>query len=283
MWTLSGFADEIAPELEVQLDNLEAEGIRYLELRGVWGKKVLDLSDADLERLRSALDGRGMGVSAIGSPIGKIKITDPFPPHLEAFRRALELARYLRAPFIRIFSFYVPEGEAERYRAEVMARLRELVAIAGESGVALVHENEKHIYGDIPARCLDIVQTVGAGADPASGSASGLRLVWDPANFVQCGVRPHTEGYDLLRPYIAYVHVKDALLESGRVTPAGLGDGEVSRTIAALRDSGFSGFFSIEPHLKAEGDLAGLSKPELFRKAAQAFKRLLMENGVAWQ
>jgi sugar phosphate isomerase/epimerase len=274
MWTLSAFADEIAPDLDVQLDTLAGESIRYLEFRGVWGKNVLDLTDSEIETVKAALARRGFGVASIGSPIGKISITHDFAPHLARFQRAIQVAHALAAPYVRIFSFFIPVGEdPARYRDEVLERMRRLVQVAEGSGVTLVHENEKEIYGDIPARCLDILTQIDSPI---------LRAAWDPANFVQCGVRPHTAGYAALRPFIAYVHVKDAVLDSGRVVPAGQGDGEVHETIAALRASGFDGFFSLEPHLASAGTFSGFSGPDLFRVAAGAFKDLLREQGIEW-
>ena len=71
----------------------------------------------------------------------------------------------------------------------------------------LLHENEKDIYGDIPRPCLDIIATVGS---------PNLKVAWDPANFVQVGVRPFTEGYALLRPHLEYVQIKDALRPTAR-------------------------------------------------------------------
>jgi sugar phosphate isomerase/epimerase len=273
MWTLTGFADEIAPDLDAQLDTLSAESIRYLEFRGVWNKNVLDLSDSEIATVKSTLAQRGVGVSSIGSPIGKIRIVDDFAPHLDRFQRALQVARMLEAPYLRIFSFFIPAGEdPAHYRDEVLDRMGRLVRAAVGAGVTLLHENEKEIYGDIPARCLDILTQINSPI---------LRAAWDPANFVQCGVRPHTEGYDSLRPFIAYVHIKDALA-SGQVVPAGQGDGEVRETIAALRASGFDGFFSLEPHLAAAGTFSGFSGPELFRVAVKALKDLLREQNIEW-
>ena len=274
MWTLTGFADEIDADLATQLDTLIAEEIRFLEFRAAWGTNVLKLSDDEVARARTELAARGIGVSSIGSPIGKIGIADPFAPHLEAFRRALHVAHELHAPFIRIFSFFIPEGDDPAdHRAAVLDRLGQLVSAADGAGVTLLHENEKAIYGDTPARCLDIVRSIDSPL---------LRVAWDPANFVQCGVRPHTEGYAELRPYIAYVHIKDALLDSGKVVPAGQGDGQLRETLAALRESGFDGFFSLEPHLASAGTFSGFSGPALFRTAAQAFKGLLREQGIPW-
>ena len=275
MWTLTGFADEISPELDEQLDTLAQESMGYMELRSVWNTNVLDLTDEELEKVRSTVKERGIGISSIGSPIGKVPINDPFGPHVERFRRALHVAAFMEAPYVRVFSFFIPEGdEPDRYRDEILERMGTLADEAGEEGITLLHENEKEIYGDIPSRCLDILAGVNSPA---------LRAAWDAANFVQCGItRPYTEGYASLRPYVEYVHVKDALADSGQVVPAGEGDGEIPETLSALRASEFDGFFSLEPHLVSAGTYSGFSGPALFRKAAGAFKELLRQQEIEW-
>ncbi|MBA3492107.1 MAG: sugar phosphate isomerase/epimerase [Rubrobacteraceae bacterium] len=275
MWTLTGFADEISPELDEQLDTLAEESISYMELRSVWNTNVLDLTDDELDRVKSAVAERGIGISSIGSPIGKVPVTDPFGPHLERFRRALRAAEAMRAPYVRVFSFFIPEGqEPDRYREEVLDRMGAMTGEAEDAGVMLLHENEKEIYGDVPSRCVDILAGVGSPV---------LRAAWDAANFVQCGVtHPYDEGYASLRPYIEYVHVKDALSGTDRVVPAGEGDGQLPETLSALRASGFDGFFSLEPHLASAGKYSGFSGPELFRKAAGALKELLRKQEIEW-
>jgi sugar phosphate isomerase/epimerase len=274
VWTLTGFADEISPELEEQLETLGEESISYMELRSAWNTNVLDLSDDELHRVKSATAERGIRISSIGSPIGKVPATDPFGPHLERFRRALHTADVMETPYIRVFSFFMPEGhEPGHYREEVLDRMSILAGEAEDSGVTLLHENEKEIYGDVPSRCVDILSGVGSPA---------LRAAWDAANFVQCGISPFDEGYASLRPYLEYVHVKDALSGSDRVVPAGEGDGQLPETLSALRASGFDGFFSLEPHLASAGTYSGFSGPELFRKAAGAFKELLRRQDIEW-
>jgi sugar phosphate isomerase/epimerase len=275
VWTLTGFADEISPEPDEQLDTLAQESMRFMELRSVWNTNILDLTDAELERIRSATAERHIGISSIGSPIGKVPITDTFGPHQERFRRALHVAAVMEAPHVRVFSFFIPEGdEPDLFREEVLERMGTLAGEAEEAGITLLHENEKEIYGDVPSRCLEILKGVDSPA---------LRAAWDAGNFVQCGIsRPYTEGYESLRPYIEYVHVKDALSDSGKVVPAGEGDGEIPETLSALRASGFDGFFSLEPHLASAGTYSGFSGPELFRKAASAFKELLRRQEIEW-
>jgi sugar phosphate isomerase/epimerase len=272
---LSGFADEISPEPGVQLATLAAESIRYLELRSAWSANVASLTDAELARFRREIADAGVRVSAIGSPVGKIGIGAPFGPELGRMRRIADVADLFGTTIVRVFSFFIPAGEPpERYRQAVIDRMGALAEIAAERGIVLAHENEKEIYGDIPERCADLIASVGSPA---------LRATFDAANFVQCGVRPHTDGYPLLRPHLVYLQVKDALAATGQVVPAGQGDGEVRETLAALAASGFSGYASLEPHLAEAGRYGGFSGPQEFRRAAAALKGLLRELSIPWQ
>ncbi|OIV36294.1 xylose isomerase [Mangrovactinospora gilvigrisea] len=272
MWTLSGFADEISPDLDEQCAVLRRLGMDHLEFRAAWDTNVLDLDDAGLARVRETLDRAGLRTSSIGSPIGKIGIADDFDAHLVRFDRALHTAKVLEAPFIRIFSFWIPDGDDPAdHRDEVLRRMSALAERARGHDVVLLHENEKKIYGDTPGRCLDLIESVGS---------EQLKVAWDSANFVQCGVRPFTDGYAMLRPHLAYVQIKDAVAATGGVVPAGEGDGELRETVEALRGDGFDGFFSLEPHLAAAGPLGGFSGAQLFETAHGAFTGLLKERQI---
>jgi sugar phosphate isomerase/epimerase len=236
---------------------------------------VADFTDEQLGAFRAAVDAAGVHVSAIGSPIGKIPVGAPLAPELDRMRRVADVAAELGTAIVRVFSFFIPAGDPpERHRGQVIDRMGALARIAEERGLVLAHENEKEIYGDVPDRCADLITAV---ASPA------LRATFDPANFVQCGVRPFSDAYARLRPYLVYLQVKDALTATGEVVPAGQGDGELRQTLAALRDSGFAGFMSLEPHLAEAGRFGGFSGPEGFRRAAAALKFLLNEASISWQ
>lgn len=275
MWTLSGFSDEISPDLEEQCALVSQLGLSYLEFRSAWGTNVLDLDDAELTRAKEILDSHGIKVSSIGSPIGKIYIDEDFEAHAERARHAVEVAHRFGARYIRIFSFFMrPDENPDDHRDEVLRRMRALADIAEQGDVVLLHENEKDIYGDLPGRCVDILESV---------DSPNLRAAWDAANFVQVGVRPFTEAFADLRPYLEYVQIKDAHLSNGEVVAAGRGDGEVVETIRALREDGFDGFFSLEPHLSQAHSLGGFSGPDLFTEAFTAFTDLLKAEGIEYQ
>lgn len=272
VWLLSGFGDEIDPEPAVQLAVLQALGARHLELRGAWGANVLDLDDDQLDRIGALLAARDMRVSAIASPIGKVDVSAPVEAEVARLEVAVDAARRLGSGYVRIFSFYRAAGTSpEQVRDEVLRRMRALADVAERHGVVLLHENEKDIYGDTPERVLDVIESVGSAA---------LRVAWDNANFVQVGVRPFTDGYALLRPHLEYLQVKDAIAQTGEVVPAGRGDGQLVETLTALRDDGYAGFASLEPHLATTGELGGFSGPVAFGEAARAFRDLTDELGV---
>src|SRR6266568_8739826 len=104
MFTLSAFADEIDPDPQVQVDVLKSCDVRHIEFRSILKSNVLALTDLQVREFKSLLDKNGFKLSAIGSPIGKIRIDEPFEPHLQRFDRAIELCKLFETPNIRIFS-----------------------------------------------------------------------------------------------------------------------------------------------------------------------------------
>ncbi|MFF5226172.1 sugar phosphate isomerase/epimerase family protein [Dactylosporangium sp. NPDC000521] len=270
-WVLSGFGDEIDDDPRVQLAVLRALGASHVEVRSAWGVNVADFDDELTARLTAALTAAGVAVSAVASPIGKTDVFGDPDVELARLRAVIALTRRLRSRYVRLFSFYRPPGVAvEATRDTVLRRLRAFADLAEREQVVLLHENEKDVYGDVPARVLDLIESVGSPA---------LRVAWDNANFVQVGVRPFSDGYAMLRPHLEYLQVKDARFADGAVVPAGEGDGELLQTVTALRDDGWTGFASLEPHL-ADGPDAAKTGPAGFGRAARAFAALTTGAGI---
>lgn len=247
---LSGFADEINPQLDEQIRVLKKLGMHYVEMRGANGKGLVEYPLDEVEKIKEQLDENDIHLSSVGSPIGKIQITDDFEDHFKLFCHTVNIAHVMEVPYIRMFSFFMPEGEdPEKYHDEVFRRVGRMADYAAKHNVILLHENEKEIYGDVADRCRKLMEEF---------YSDHFKAVFDFANFVQCH-QDTKEAYEMLKPYIEYVHVKDAEWESGQVVPAGHGDGNVKEILKTLKESGYEGFLSLEPHL---ADFAGFSALE---------------------
>ena len=281
----SAFCDESGEAtIGGQMAACKANGITHMELRGFGPElSINNLSVEQAKEMKAEIDKEGMVVSSIGSGYGKINIKDDFEPHFEAFKNTVEVAKVLEAKYIRMFSFYFDEGDDfDAYRDEVIRRVKALVDYADENGLICCHENEKGIYGDTAERCLDVLQAC----------EGKLRAVFDPANFIQCGVDT-LKAYDLLEDYIEYFHVKDALYNSAEVVPAGEGEGHLVEILKKFDKRNQTAVLSLEPHLKVFDGLSNLevtddvenamkvhtyaSHAESFKAAADAMHKVAEE------
>jgi 3-dehydroshikimate dehydratase len=267
MIKISAFADEISDDLGEQVRHLKANGVGYIELRGVWGKNVLALTEEEVREVKRFARDQGIGFSAVGSPLGKYPLDQDFSFQMEGLKRALDYAQILEAPYIRLFSFWIPPGEnPEQHRAQVMDWLGQMIAEAEKTDIVLAHENEKDIYGDTGERCLDLYTTL---------QSKAFAGIFDFANFVQCKQRPYQDCWPKLRPHIHYFHVKDVVMETGAVVPAGVGDGDVEKILAEAFANGFENFLTLEPHLSLAEVSYGRTSPDLFKTAASALQGIL--------
>lgn len=274
-FSISAFGDEIADDVAEQLKVLNDLQIKYLELRGAWGKNVLALTGEDVARVRQVCSDHGVTVSALGSPVGKSPLVDPAEKEIANLQRLIEIAGELGTRTIRVFSFYPPDissnAHYDQHVPEAIARLSALADVAAKADIQLVLENEKDIVGDTIARCHAILQAV---------NSPHLRFAWDPANFIQVGeIDPTDTGWPLLGEYVAYVHIKDASRAERKVRAAGEGDGQVGELLGNLRQQGYQGFLALEPHLVVAGHSTGFSGASGMAYAAQALRKLMAETG----
>lgn len=232
---LSAFTDEAGDALSQQILAMKENAISHMEIRSVDGRNVSDLSIEETKGIHNALSEEGLGVWSIGSPIGKISLQDDFARHLDKFKHTLELAHVLEASRMRIFSFYLNGAQPEDCRSQVLDQLGQFAEVAEGSGVTLCLENEKGIYGDIPERALELHQALPT-----------IRAVFDPANYVQCGVDT-MKAWQLTAPYVDYMHIKDSL-EDGSIVPPGEGIGKLAELLPLYFAAGGK-VLTMEPHL----------------------------------
>lgn len=272
MFTLSAFADEISPDPEQQIAVLKACDIRFIELRSILNTNVLSLTDLQLEEFKSLLEKHEMKLSAIGSPLGKTRIDEPFEDLLPKYQRAVELCYMFGTPNIRIFSFYNAQGATgwtDKARVEVLDRLSYMVEKAGQTNVRLLHENEHNIYGDDPERVRDILSIL---VGPHFGA------ICDPGNYEYCGFDP-VRGWELTRDRTVHFHIKDWVKGEPQARLPGEGNGKIPEIIADAVKREFDGFATMEPHLLGGGPTGGKTGPELFPTAVAAFKAIVTTAG----
>ncbi len=274
-FTLSAFGDEIDQDLALQLQVLNRLGVAHLDLRGAWGKNVMGMEDADLAQVKALCAQHAVQIACLGSPIGKSPIVEPIATELDNLRKAIRIGETLGCRRVRVFAFYPPDTSTnahyDDYVEDAGARLSQLAEVAGGAGFTLYLENEKGVVNDVLTRCKALIERVNHPA---------LQFLWDSANFVQEHEAHVVErGWPLLGKSIGYVHIKDAMLSDGRVVPAGEGDGELPLLLTKLKESGYQGFLSLEPHLKLAGHSAGHSGADGMTIAVTALRKVMIETG----
>lgn len=238
---LCAFSDEASVDLKGQINALLRNGISMMEIRGVDGENIKDISYSKIKEIGKALKENGLGVWSIGSPVGKYKVDDNFDGQLEDFKRLCEYAELLECEHIRMFSFFTKNED------EALSCLGKMCEAAPKN-IIMCHENEKGIFGDKYEDCVKIHE-----AFPQ------IKAVFDPANFIQCKVDT-LKAWDALSPYVEYMHIKDAMAD-GRVVRAGHGIGNVEK-IVDMYTKGGGEVLTLEPHLMEFTGLKNLENGE---------------------
>ncbi|MBO5884046.1 MAG: sugar phosphate isomerase/epimerase [Clostridia bacterium] len=246
---LSAFADEYSESFDEQLFGLSELGISYLELRHADGINVSAMDNEKIEEIRSKLQRANIGVSAIGSPLGKISTDGDIDGELKKAEKIFGFANELECKYIRMFSFYPSDKLSDaQNRDTVYSTLEKMIGLSEKYGVTLCHENETKIYGESPERCIELLDHFGGR----------MKCVFDMGNFLLGGYPPYPSTYELLKPYIEYFHIKDGL-SAGAIVPPGCGEASIKEIIADHAKS-FDGkfFISLEPHLQTFSGLNAL-------------------------
>ncbi|MGI6333952.1 MAG: sugar phosphate isomerase/epimerase family protein [Saccharofermentanales bacterium] len=273
MFKFSCFADEISPDLQEQIAEVKRHGIEYISFRSVWDKFVGQLSDEELQKVRSELKSNKIKVSSIGSHIGKITMDDDFEAHYKLFERILDIAQLLETQYVRIFSFFMDRDEYSKYENEVIERLARLVRLAEKKDIILLHENETEVFGETSDNCVKIYKSI---------PSNNLKHCFDPCNFVMAGEDILNVSFPKVKDKIVYFHVKDYSLSKKTTIVAGEGDGRIPEILDALKQRDFM-FLTVEPHLVSGNNRRGFTGPDLFAEAYQAIRKILEDISAKYE
>ena len=269
---LSAFSDEVGDSLTAQLNMLTRNEIPYMELRSIEGINVADLTKEQAKEFNKRITDAGVKVWSLGSPIGKVDISVNFNEYLDKVKHVIETAKIFGTDKIRAFSFFNAYNE----RNKVIDYLSKMVELCKESGVKYCHENEKDIYGDTLERVLDLYKNV-----------KGLKLVYDPANYVQVG-EDTNKAIEKLYNITEYFHIKDVVAKTGELVPAGYGDGSIAKLISLIDKDVV---LTLEPHLFEFGAYKIIDNTEMKHKftfnssdeafdfATNSLKELILKAG----
>lgn len=244
----SGFTDEYSTDFDIQITAAKQFGMDMIELRGADGVNVADMTVEQIKGYDKKLRDNGIGVSSMGSPLGKIKLDGDLAGHMETARKVFEFANILGTKNIRMFSFYAPEGSLiTQCKTQVVDALGHMLELAKATNVTLCHENEAAIYGETPERCLELLEQFGGE----------LKAVFDMGNFVLEQVDAY-QAYKLLLPYIEYFHIKDSMA-AGAVVPPGKGEAQIKKILSEhIATATADTIITLEPHLQTFSGLNAL-------------------------
>jgi sugar phosphate isomerase/epimerase len=255
---IAAITDEFSPDLDTALTGMAEVGMTGAELRVISGKNMIDLSDDEVDRVRKAIEARGMTVISLASPLLKCVLPDSpaldtrvqhdvfgspytFADQPRLTRRAFEIAERTGAGIVRVFSYW-RTVEPEKCFDAAAAALHELAEEASKRGVVIGLENEHACNAGTGAEASRLLARVDHPA---------LTLVWDPANASILGENPFPDGYGHVpKSRISHVHAKDCRVEHHKPIWGPIGEMGIDwkGQLAALRRDGYSGWISMETH-----------------------------------
>jgi sugar phosphate isomerase/epimerase len=266
---LSAFGDEAGASIHDQVRALVKAGVQGLDVRSV--DNVLAMTESALKSTHDTCEANGCHIQSVGSPINKVEFShSTLSEETEKLKRAIGAAGLLGTRRIRIFTPETPPHQGPAAWAELKPVMDEMVRIATDADVVLIHENDGHYYGAFPAHAKRLFEEIGG---------PHFKAAFDFANTVLIGFRPMRDWFPWLLPHLDTLHIKDAIEADHQVVAAGEGDGQVVETLRFLISQDWHGPLTLEPHLKAAGPLGGYSGPELFAFAAEKMKAVVVEAG----
>ncbi len=245
MLKLAVFTDEVSQDPEKAVKLALEFGLQGVEIRSVWDTQPQDLSASQITELNRLLQAHDLKAAAIASPFLKCNLGDEeaYRQHFDILRRCIALGKSLGTNIIRGFTCWKTEDTPEVW-AEVERLYHKVIPILEAEKAILAIENEHDT-------------TAGTAASVAlflgKFNHSLLRAVWDPANevFAEGGEAPYPNAYQRIKPYVAHVHVKDALRDdAGQPHVAIVGKGSIDwrGQLKALAEDGYGGWISLETH-----------------------------------
>lgn len=245
MWKRSVITDEISQDLERALALAREFGLEGVDIRSVWDRRIHELAEADLERLRAMVEGAGLRVAALAPPFLKCPIDSlaDWEAHLAILERTIAAAHRLGTRLVRGFTFW-RQGDLATHWPTIVARYREIAPLVERAGIVLAVENEPSCLIGTVEPLVRLLEAVGS---------PNIRALWDPANGFVDGELPTRAVYEQVRPYLVHMHLKDGRRgPDGRYEHTVVGEGQIDyiTLFRWLEADGYEGFVALETHYR---------------------------------
>ena len=259
---LSIISDEISQDPDIAIELAVSHHYDGIELRSVWDTPVERLPLEKQKKLAMMLQESMLSVSAIASSFLK---DDWMKDDDEKFQLLIQTCHIFNCNKLRAFSFWASEKYSDEEFAIYLERYN---TILKKEGIDLVLEND-------PA--VNLCSAKELGRFFSKYEFSNIGILWDPGNDIYTHVGktvPYPDGYRLVYPYIKHVHLKDAIIVNGQPIGTAFGDGLLNceGQLKALKESGYCGWITLEPHYRLDSEI---SEELLKRPGGAAFS----ENG----
>ena len=235
--------DEISPDIREAFSLGVSWGIHDFEFRTSRSGRVPFISDEDLEILLSARKEFGVTITALSPGTFKIPVDDTAAVEkdlTEVLPATMKLAHRLNTQFVITFGFLRSVGPEESEFEHVVQVLRKAAKLAEGEGITLALENEPGFWADSGKKTAKLLATV---------NSKYLRANWDPANALGVENYPFPAGYEVLKPWVVNIHVKDAMKDSTLAcVPVGKGKINWEGQLRALIRDGKLSHVTIETH-----------------------------------
>ena len=263
-------------------------GMRFVELRSLWGKNLQGLSDTELAEAERILGKYSLTVTDIASPLYKVhwpgapksQYGGPADMHNaadytfkqqdEVAERCVAQAKRFKTNKVRCFDFWRLDDPVP-FRKAINARLQETAESMRRSGIQLVLENE---FECNTATGREAAVTL------AAVPSTNFFLNWDPANAVMRGeLDAFPGGWNALpKARIHHCHVKNAVRSAaGKIewAPVQTGYLDWKAQFAALKQVGYDHAVSLETHWTGAGTPEACSRESWF-----GMKQALVSSGA---
>ncbi|WMJ23265.1 sugar phosphate isomerase/epimerase family protein [Paludicola sp. MB14-C6] len=252
MFQTAVITDEVSQDFQVAVDFALRHKLDAVEIRSVDEKNPFEMNQVDIDKMKAILKGTGLKVCCISAPFFKCDIDNKqeIEEHIEGLKRCIHIAKELGCSLIRGFTFW-NKGDFEQSISDIVKKFQEPIVLLKQANMLLALEFDPTVYTTNAKRAVMVLKEL---------NSPYVKALWDPGNDIydeeeEC---PYPDGYEMIKPYLVHMHLKDAKRVNGKPEAMiiGKGDFDFVGQFKALLNDGYQGYVSLETHYRPAHELS---------------------------